>query len=512
VTLPEYSVSCENGYATTTVELFYQSELIKTYKQGDLLVYTPTKNGVYTVKYVATDYVGSYDEKIVTVTSQAQNNPIFQGEAVLPETLINGWTYDLPELVAVDYTGEQPEEIVATIKVYDSRNGYVVEGGKYTPLVTQSQTITVIYSVTTENGYAEKEYTVRVQKTDTSSGLNVAEYFVGENVSIAANANAVSITAEKSNGTVKFVNPLIIGKNGLTVTFNVPTSSNNVDKINVYLTDGQNAENKIKITLFKGSVQNENDKSFTTMKVNDGVKEYRVPGSFVSGVGYEITYDNITRCVTALNGVKASVEKTVMGEEFKGFEGQFVYLSFEFGDRTGAACLNITKLNNQSLNSTIQSDNIAPQIAILGQYGGMAMKGKETTIMSAIAGDVLAEKVTVTMTVETPSGSGKAVSVDGVMLENVDASREYTFIPSAYGTYRIVFTATDSNGWTSTTSYNIVVADNDGPKITVKGKVPTELTLKNGKVVLSLPEVTATDDSGKNVELYSISNVPTVRW
>jgi len=501
VQLPEYFVSCENGYATTTVELFYQDELIKTYKQGDALVYTPTRNGVYTVKYVATDYVGSYDEKIVTITSQAQNNPIFQGEAVLPEILINGWIYDLPELVAVDYMGEQPKEIVATIKAYDSREGYVVEDGKYTPSVAQSQIITLIYSITTENGYAEKEYTVRVQKTDTENGLNVAEYFVGENVGIVATANAVSITAEKSNATVKFVNPLIVGKNGLTFTFTVPKAYNNVDKINVYLTDSQNVENKIKITLFKGSAQNENDNSFTTMIVNDGAKEYRVPGSFVSGVGYEITYDNITRCVTALNGVKAAVEKTVTGEEFKGFEGQFVYLSFEFGNRTGSACLDITKLNNQSLNSTIQSDNIAPQIAIKGQYGGMAMKGKETKIMSAIAGDVLAEKVTVTMTVETPSGSGKAVSVDGVTLENVDGSKEYTFIPTAYGTYRIVFKATDSNGWTSTTSYNIVVADNDGPEIMVKGKVPTELTLKNGKAVLSLPEVTATDDSGKECRI-----------
>ena len=501
VELPEYSVSCENGYATTTVELFYQGELIKTYKQGDALVYTPTSNGVYTVKYVATNYVGSYAEATVTITSQPQNNPIFQGDVVLPEILINGWGYDLPKLVAVDYTGEQPKEIVATIKAYDSRNGYKVEDGKYTPTVEQSQIITLIYSVTTENGYAEKEYTVRVQKTDTANGLNVAEYFVGENVSVTATANAVSVTASKSGAVVKFVNPLIIGKNGLTFMFTVPKEYNNVDKINVYLTDSQNAENKIKITLFKGSAQNENDKSFTTMQVNDDVKEYRVPGSFVSGVGYEITYDNITRCVTALNGVKATVEKTVTGEEFKGFEGQFVYLSFEFGNRTGSVRLDITKLNNQSLNSKVVSDNMAPQIAIRGQYGGMAMRGKETKIMSAIAGDVLAEKVTVTMTVETPSGSGKAVSVDGITLENVDGSREYTFIPTAYGTYRIVFKATDSNGWTSTTSYNIVVADNDGPEITVKGKVPTELTLKNGKAVLTLPEVTATDDSGKECRI-----------
>jgi hypothetical protein len=121
--------------------------------------------------------------------------------------------------------------------------------------------------------------------------------------------------------------------------------------------------------------------------------------------------------------------------------------------------------------------------------------------MRAVAGDVLSERATVTMTVEAPSGVGKVQSIDGIVLENVDGTKEYSFIPTKYGVYRVVFTATDESGRSTTTSYNIAVVDNDGPQISINGEVPKELILKNGKAILTLPKVTATDESGKEVRI-----------
>jgi hypothetical protein len=264
--------------------------------------------------------------------------------------------------------------------------------------------------------------------------------------------------------------------------------------LHIYLTDSANVNNQVQLTLYKGEAENEADLAFTTLKINGERTQYRVPGSFLNGNAFELIYEETYRWITASNGVKATISKTLGGEPFTGFEGRFVYVSFAFGTlSSGGACVNVTKLNNQQINASITKDKIAPQIAVLGEYGGMAQLGKETIVRSAVAGDVLSKDVSITVTVVGPSGSGTVVSKDGVSLENVDGSKEYVFVPTRYGSYRVTFTAKDAGGYQSTTSYNIAVVDNDGPTIFVNGEIPESLKLQDGEVSLTIPQITVSD-------------------
>ena len=498
IKLPSYEVRNGIGSLSVNIQILHKGNIVKEFLQDEELVFTPIANGEYVVNYVVRDYVGNTSTASVTIFAEANGDPVFQGDVELPSVMVAGWSYKLPDLYAIDYYVNESQPIKAKITAYDNRGEFVVENGEYSPKVNESKLVKIVYSVQTENGYAEKEYTVQVQKTSDGNGLNVSEYFIGENVDIASTKTAVRVKAKQTGASFRFINPILIGKNGLTLVFNIPTTANNFKALTIYLTDVENEKNTIKYTLYKGDSNNKEDMSFTTLLINDEDTAYRVPGSFLSGASYELTYEELYRRITATSGASAPVNKTVYGEPFEGFAGRFVYVTFEFGEKVeGDAYLDITKINNQALNSTITDDIMAPQIAVLGEYGGMAEINTETTIMRAVAGDILAENVTVTVTVTDPKGLKNIISIDGVALKGADASKEYCFIPTQYGAYRVTFTAEDCNGKSATMSYNITVVDNKGPTISLDGEIPAEIILEDGKAVLRIPNITVTDESGK---------------
>src|SRR5262249_42823671 len=86
----------------------------------------------------------------------------------------------------------------------------------------------------------------------------------------------------------------------------------------------------------------------------------------------------------------------------------------------------------------------------------------------------------------------------------VDISGATTSTP---GTYTITYTATDSSGNATTTTRTVIVADANGPVITLNGDNPMTVECGNGYVE---PGATATDGCiGASLPVTISGNVPT---
>lgn len=66
--------------------------------------FKPMKADIYTVDYIAKDFVSQKKPYTYTVQVSVSDKPVFDSEAMLPKYIISGYEYQLPALTAYDYT------------------------------------------------------------------------------------------------------------------------------------------------------------------------------------------------------------------------------------------------------------------------------------------------------------------------------------------------------------------------------------------------------------------------
>lgn len=147
--------------------------------------FRPDMLGLYTVTYTVTDYVGDSTEKTVTIDSQPGEKPIFVETPILPEVLIAGFTYDLPDVPAVETVSGD----MTAAEVRKFVNGTQVTGGSFTagrlvrddPLRRGRQTGTTPYEVT-------------IPVVEANGGRNLTAYFHGT-FAAAQGSSGVELTS-----------------------------------------------------------------------------------------------------------------------------------------------------------------------------------------------------------------------------------------------------------------------------------------------------------------------------
>ena len=474
ITLPEYEVI--GGSGNSIVKIYVNDGESESEITSEEYLFNAV--GTHTFKWVATDHIGQTCELVVEVNSEKGNAPVFVDSPVFPKYYIANTPYLAPELYANDYTSGVLVRRLATVTLTDANGSRVIANGeKFTPVVANNfDLVTLTYKVDS----VVYEVKIPAVKAKDDSGVYIANYFDLTGATLTLSSASGTITATQSNGSWIFANSLLA--EGLELVLDADSANSKFDAIKVVFTDSENPAQSFAVVL--------NNSGKTTV-IDIGESSFVDEGAGFAGTAksnrFKIAY---YQGALTVNGSGLNVKSYSNGEAFNGFASGKVYVSLEFVNAEAGASYQIAEVNGQKVTTTTL-DRVAPKITILGVTGGSYKINESTVLPAALAGDTLDPNVTFTLRVLSPSLE-VVTSVDGILLDNVDPTREYEIKFTEYGPYKVSYQAKDSfSGRTTNLVYNINVEDSEGPVITFSS--PFETTAKVGDVLV-IPNYTLSDN------------------
>lgn len=439
--------------------------------------FVPEKLGEYRIIYCATDYYGTQFTKTLNISVQANEEILFQNDIALPDLLIAGFHYNIPQVYAKTCYGG---------KAVDCKTEYWINGAKLdgAVLTASGERMEIECRAYAEGSSKYGSVFKTVTVVDGQNGKDQTAYFYDPTgrVSVAENKEAVVLTAS-ANGAVEFANML----KGSAFSLGVKYYAHQVkmDAFNVILRSAENAEKSVtlrlelsakgvKITTPFGSTAD-----FPVGTVNDEIGELK---------SFQLKFYSESGLICDANNTAVTyVLQDDTGKEFTGF-GDGVYAKMTFEGARGENVLSLTSLNNQSFgyrsdNPEDGADKTAPEMEILGELATKAKVGEKVKIYAARAYDVLSQVTLLTVRVQAPSGK---------IVLNGNADKDYEIQVDESGYYKIVYTAKDSAGRQKNETKNIRVVDSVAPTLSVNF---ADATKSVGDKV-EIPKITVSDDSG----------------
>ena len=492
--LPEVTVSGGSG----------DTELTYTLAKGDETCpivggkFRLESAGDWVLTCTATDYIGTIAVKQAVIKGVVGDKPVLYENPVFPAGYVSGATYTLPKAYAYDYSKGAKVEKLCTVRV--SRGCDTKEykaGDTFVPTVeTDGETLQLQYLCEGVILY-EREVPVRVVfSKERIPGateryrdvINVERYFYSNDGLTITNNNelagftGIMMTATKSARSMKacFINPQTVNAFSLDL-LSVPGQSK-FSQINFTLADSEDENIAVCASLIKGEEE-------TLLTVGDA--QISLPLDFEGGEasGYQIGFADNAFVVNATTSV--AVSKTVKGEAFNGFPSGKLYFDIELCNVEENSALFLHKVCG--VNASNNRDNTGPSLPKAESFVTMGTKDEEYVVQSIVAGDVFAPNVKATLTVITPSGE-PAISVDGTILQDVDATKEYRMRLNEYGDYLFSITAQEY-GWKFTNKsyleYAVTVMDEEKPTLQFKDEF--QKSLKVGGTLV-IPEYTVSDN------------------
>ena len=433
--------------------------------------FEPEKLGVYKLSYTATDYYGMSKTESVNITVVASNETMFIGDIVLPDLLISGFSYTLPQIAA---------KACSNGAIVNCNIDYYVNGSKLTgnTFTASGSAVTVSCRAYTNDATNYAELTKTVTVVDGQGGKDQTAYFYDKTgvMSVEALRESIVLTTER-DATVAFANTLKGSAFSLGLIFDANKAA--YDSFNVILCDANDA---LKTVTLKFSVAG-NAIYITTPS---GLKT-----EFPTADGYfKMDFNAETGLISDINGAVISyVDTDDAGNAWTGFS-EGIYAKFGFKGVSGESSMSLASLNNQALGYRADTaadaqDTVGPEVEIQGEIALKVKVGDKVTIYSCKGYDVLSQVESVTVKVQAPSGA------EVTSEQAADSDFEITVTESGY--YRVIYTAYDTAGQRQRLVRNIRVVDSVAPTLTVDF---SDMSKKVGDVV-SLPTVTAADDSGE---------------
>lgn len=449
--------------------------------------FRPEKAGDWTITYTATDYVGNVGEYSFTFATELPTAPILVDEVAIPLTFISAQPYALPETYANDYRSGALARALCDVEVTDANGTATYKAGDtFTPVVNENgDTVSLTFKY---DGTVLKTFEVPTVlawvKEDGSTKLQLQNYFYGEGFTTEKTQDGMKLVATQENSAWTFANALVA--QGLNVVLVGEQEATTYQGYEMTLTDAGNSENKVRMQVVK-----KGDVAEFSVYGTDTVLELH--GSIDNGD--KITLGFANGALTA-NGTPIAAMKTVSGETFNGFVSEKVFVSVKLLGAQEGAAYKVVSINGQPFTTTTR-DQVAPNITILGDYGGSYALNTLYTINAAVASDVLSPNVNFTMSVKTPSG-GFATDINGKELRNVEPSNTYTIQLAEYGQYTVMYTASEDrsfmsrpNGENEPLLRGINVIDLEKPEITFNGDFQT--TAKVGDILV-IPDFVVSDN------------------
>ncbi len=471
--------------------------------------FVPEKAGDYIVTVKIEDYLKNVSTFTKTITISANPEPVFV-RGTVPEAVVLNKDVVFAPWKAYDYSSGDKGEIPVTIKVKkqgadestattlgSDRKFKATEVGVWEITFSAS----IVGGVTRAETYTFVALDLTAGSNDSKTYLHLANYFATENLTIertpvSSDPNERSfyfgLNTSTEGGSATFVNAL--PADGFNVRFTVPQNANNFDRLVVTLVDSLNPEQKLVFEIQKDDEITKivNGKlaipEYPTCPIWVNGEEREINGSFrgYTGRPFEINYDNDSFLLRDYVGITiTNIHKGANGLEWKGFESGKVYMSLSFVGVTGPSSINLSVICDQAFNLTTKKDITKPTIIMPSskpvEFGEMLV------IPAASAFDVLSDVEQFTVTVTSPSGQ--------VLINNQDATKEYSIEANEYGDYNVNYYVKDSVGNETTaytaSGYIVTVRDKIAPTLTINGTVSESITPNKE---FTPPSATVTDN------------------
>ena len=454
--------------------------------------FQPFSVGTYEITYTARDHIESVSE-FYTVTVVKTNAPILVGEPKLPKYLIKNGTYKFEDIAAYDYSDGTQK--AAELRLFVCEDGasqeQALNNGNYT--VNAAQKVKLIYRAVTPLETSEKTYLLPVVDVNMGviDGTDYSRFFQGENFVSTSTKNNITYeyTGSESEAALHFINPIL--NNDFLLGFSYVEGSDNFDTIEILLTDENNPEIYLSITIKKYvdalvlSFNGVHSSGYTVQFDNENFS-------------VQIGYIQKSKTLSVLTSVGSLFVPLKEDGAFNGFVSDFVYMTVRFKDVNGASAIAVNKVYNQSF-SMSGYDLVPPIIYNKEKPANMFEKGEVAILYNPIVYDVTDINVNKRFYVITPSGE-YAVSVDGIRLDGTNsADRNYSLLLTEYGNYKVFYEVEDFTFNSASYQYIIMVKDMVAPQVELAEQVETEI--KVGKTV-KVAEISVTETSGYSVTCF----------
>lgn len=483
LTLPAVSYGGGAGRLSVSYAVLFGQERVDVeYNQ-----FLCEKIGLYKIVCTVTDYIGQTVEETIEVNVTEAVSPVFdESRIVLPQAFFAGEEYVFDRYTARVYDGSGAySEVPVQITVTDGAGTKTIgSDGVYVPAVAEGISTASISFVFASEGLTplEIERTIEIREISLSTGY-LQNYFVAENANIEADGSGITFTTRAIRDmSAAFINA--VDAKGFTLRLGTIAASANFNRIVIRLRDSRNAGTVVELAV-------ERNGDGLTCSINGGAKNF-MSGSWTADGSFSIAYDAVNRQMQDGSGVViGSVEECLNGMPFEGFESGKVYfdISLHAEDLTGRAAFSVQRINNQAVNY-VRSDRVEPVLYVNGTLSGRYYLGTEIVIPSAEAYDVLNAVNGVYMTLRAPDGT--------VLMESVDASREYAFTIEQIGRYEISYAAEDAAGNSILIVNTVSGCDSVAPTLTLKAELPESVSVGE---VLELPYYIVADNNPETVSV-----------
>lgn len=468
-----------SGKYTTTITVSLGNE---SYEITD--GFRPETAGNWKVTYTVTDYIGAVKTASYEVTAVATDIPRFIDQPVLPQMYLSGSKYVLPTLYANDYSSGRLESKLASVRVEDKNGEKTYQAGDtFIPEVVENGGLV---KVTYFYGNTACE-TISVPTILARDGGKVLmkNYFYGEGFSLSEKdengknyTRGFKVTATEAGDTHwTFANPQL--QSSVLVRIQGIADQASYSHLTFTLTDAEDPSLSITLTA---SVK----KNASVLSTYDN--SYDVNTSLITNETLELAYKNGK---FIFGETSISVSTTDEGKPFTGFKSEKVYISVGMKNALAGASYFIVAIGD-SIVSYRNADNVAPSLAVLGNAGGNRSIGTQYVVEPAVASDVFAPNVTLTVSVKAPDGT-IVKDVDGTLLENVSAARAWTIALEQYGQYYISYIAKEKDWGDKEAEYAVVVRVNDEEKPTLRFVEKPVTEIKLGESIV-IPQVEVSDN------------------
>ena len=466
--LPEITkFSSPNTYLDLEIYAMYNNDYANRIKiDKDVRELKLSNVGTYTIVYEYKDVLEagkfSYD---ITTSASADNYELPTVEELpLPKYILSNAYYSFDAVYATTYEKTTPEKVEVSYEARTLKDGvwsewqaidyhdYKVEAGEkiqfkyiYKDKTLASNEIPLINDAF-DGGLGMSDFTKYFQ-----GDISIEE--IGTNFAMVSNVNS-------GETTIDFIN--VLSLSSFTVYFNIPNEMSNYKTIEFELTDYLDRNNKVAV-------------SYTNS--GSGIKFAVVGGNEVTankayaGTVFKLTYYKD-------RGQFADLEAGTSVDWANTFTSDRVLLSIKIKGISGKAGAVVEKISTTNI-STDAYSTFKPSLIYGLDYKGNQAVGTLATISAAEGIDVACPsyygneedtKIRVWVSKVLDDGSEEPLtSMDGVVLDGVDATRSYKVRFDEIGSYVINYQYYSQNGNNTTGLCNINIIDEVKPTITIDG-------------------------------------------
>lgn len=434
--------------------------------------------GTYKVIYEITDYIGKKTEKGYDVSVTAGSAPILERDYDLYPTYISGVSYVLPAYYAYSIKGNELQRELCDVVITDANGATTYKAGDTAKVTVANHGDPVQFEIKSQGVTLASHSANGVLawvREEVGLRMHAENYLYGEGFACEKTSDGMILTAANSGFNFTFANAQS-SKYAYMKFTNVNGASEDT-LIRISLVDAFNHD--LAVSMILGY-----DGKNVYMEVS-GERKAFAGVSFNSDAAFEITYED---------GSFTVAKETLVIKDFGGFESDKMFINVSFENCAENGGFTFAELGNVRFN-TVQTDRIAPVLLAQHEIGGTWKPGTVYTIYAPVAYDVYSPNMEYLLTVTDSTGKA-VVDANGVVLENVDPTKDYVIELNTIGQYLVSYTATEDKefikkGNSSALVYTLNVSDEEKPVITWDGSFITEA--KVGDMII-VPNYTVSDN------------------